>query len=854
MRSPTEARRRTCGLLWLVVAAACGGDSAEPPPPPPRIVVTPGSVEAHTSGQTFQFSARVIDSRGNAVSGATVAWTSSSDSVATVSPSGLATVVGQGRATITARVETASGSASIVADLKPGALIKVSGDGQTVPALTQAPEDPTVRVVDAAGLPLSGQLVEFEIVSRHERGSASPRSTRTNDAGEASTRWTLGLAFDDVQDMRVYTDTFYVDFRAHVTTPPLTIWSTSLQHARATVPYEEALEAVGGVPPLVWSAPSEDLPAGMVLDSAGVLMGVVDAEGSSEFDVVVRDAEGTEATRRMSLRSCPAPLSLEVGESIVLDPHRSGACPPFIPAGNPGDRYHVTLVHTVSNPDRGWAEVDLEISEPWPGTPSSTDPLRKDNSENLPAADDLFGGVPSDFGPRLHHQERARMKARILETSERLARELDPEALLPDLRRDARAQRRAATAPPPADRIFVIPTPWEGNPCQELDPVPAALVAYDDFLAIYQDAAQHAVAPVDSSSAAATLEYYAEYGAPTIEEYFGGVSDVNRDGRIVIFVTPVVPSTLWAYVWGADFWRKSECAGSNEMEVVYFGRELFGLHANQERGGLQLAPVMVHEVKHVSSLYRRSASRNWHPRWVEEGTAEIAAEVSARRAMEAVGTIGRAEVLTRSAYPPRSGEIVTPENAGVLNRLARAGVSYAGRTNSITHNPSEDQEHSYYGTSWLFHRFLADAYGGATTLSDSAFFRRLNEASTAPGIAGIEQATDQRMAALLEQYATAMTLVGTGAPQPESAFRTYDLRSAFTDFFRSTAPDWLLLPYPWAATGPEPAGFQDRTWTGRLPPAGIRFHEFESDGAGHGIEVAATVDGAGVKVIVARIR
>ena len=191
MRSPTEARRRTCGLLWLVVAAACGGDSAEPPPPP-RIVVTPGSVEAHTSGQTFQFSARVIDSRGNAVSGATVAWTSSSDSVATVSPSGLATVVGQGRATITARVETASGSASIVADLKPGALIKVSGDGQTVPALTQAPEDPTVRVVDAAGLPLSGQLVEFEIVSRHERGSASPRSTRTNDAGRSVDTVDLG--------------------------------------------------------------------------------------------------------------------------------------------------------------------------------------------------------------------------------------------------------------------------------------------------------------------------------------------------------------------------------------------------------------------------------------------------------------------------------------------------------------------------------------------------------------------------------------------------------------------------------------------------------------------------------------
>ncbi len=860
MHWPIEPRRRLAGTLSLLLVAACGGDSS-PPPPPPRIIVTPLSVEAHTSGQTFQFSARVVDDQGNPVTGATVAWSSSAEAVATVSQSGLATVAGQGRATITARVETASGTATVVADLKPAALIKVSGDNQTVPALTQAPENPTVRVTDAAGLPLSGQAVEFEVFDIDERASVSPRSTRTNDQGEASTQWTLGRTFDDAQALRVYADSFYVDFQATATTPPLTVWTTSLQRSRATVPYEAALEAVGGVSPLTWSAEPGELPAGLALDSMGVLKGAAAAEGTSEFDVAVADAAGAVATGRVSLRSCPAPISLDVGETMIVASHRPGSCPPFIPAGNPGDRYHVTIVRTVSSPNWGWAPTQLEVSEPWPGASSDA---REESARALDASaqddapQDHAPGQPGDadspgFGPGMDNQ-RARAKARILEVSERLSREFGPEALLPDLRSGRAAQLRAAAETPPPNRLLIKPTEWEGDPCNDIAPVAANLVAYDDFLAIYQDSAQQAVTPLDSTAAVATMEYYAEHGAPTIDEYFGGVSDINGDGRIVIFVTPAVPSNLWAYVWGSNFWSEERCAGSNRMEVVYFSLVPFAFWVDQEPGRYEVLSLMVHEIKHVSSLYRRSRSGNWHPRWVEEGTAEIAAEVSSRRAMDAAGGVGRGEALTRSSFPPRSGEIVTPENTGSLNRLARAGYAYAGPTNAVTHNPSDDAGH-FYGTSWLFHRFLADAYGGATTLSDSAFFRSLNEAATAPGIAGIERATGRPMSALLEEYATAMTLVGTGAPQPERAFRTYDFRSAFTDFFRPTHPDWLRRPYPWAATGAEPAGFRPRTYSGALFPSGIRFHEFESDGLGEGIEVAATVDGGGAaSVIIARIR
>lgn len=855
----TAGARRSCSgriaaLLGLLVAAACGGDSASPPPPPPRVIVTPGSVEAHTSGQTFQFSARVVGSDGNPVTGATVAWASSAEAVATVSQTGLATVVGQGRATISARVESASGSATVVADLKPAELIKVAGDRQTAPALTQLPIAPTVRVVDAAGLPLSGRLVEFELFDNHERASVSPRSARTNDAGEASTQWTLGLGPNAWQDMRVYADTFYVDFRATATAPPLTVWTTSLPRARATVPYESSLEAVGGVPPYAWSAGPGDLPAGLVLDSAGVLSGAAGAEGVAEIGVSVMDAAGTVATGQLRLRSCPAPVVLEVGEVRTFEPLAFGSCPPFIPAGTSGDRYHVAMVHTAAEPALRPARAELKVVEPWPGRSGSSEEAAPHDHASFSGA----GPGPSgdddvlEWGP--DPGKRARMKARVLDAAESLARNLAPEALLPDLAPGARAQRRAAAETPPPERRLVVPTRWEGDPCEALAPVPARLVAYDDFMAVYQDSAQRAVAPVDSAAAAAALEYYAAHGAPTIEEYFGGVSDINGDGRIVVFVTPVVPSDLWAYVWGADFWDQERCAGSNQMEVIYFSLTPFRLWADEQPGRFSLLPLVVHEVKHVSSLYRRSRTRNWHPRWVEEGTAEIAAEVSSRRAIEAAGGVRRYDVFTRSAYPPRSGSVVTPENVGSLNRLARIAFAYSEPANSVVLSPSADNGGHYYGTSWHFHRFLADAYGGAEAGADSAFFRQLNEASTSPGIAGITQATGQPAAKLLEEYATAMALAGTGAPRPERAFRTYDFRSALTDLFLPTAPDRVRRSYPWPVTGPGPAAFEDAVYSGYLYPAGIRFHEFESDGAGEGIELEATANGALVRMIVARIR
>lgn len=103
---------RTGGALAVVaLAPACGGGGTEPPPPPPPTVVqvvitSPTTAPAFGAlGRTAQFRAEPRDASGNVVPGKTPSWSSTNTAVATVSPTGLVTAVGNGTTTISASVD-----------------------------------------------------------------------------------------------------------------------------------------------------------------------------------------------------------------------------------------------------------------------------------------------------------------------------------------------------------------------------------------------------------------------------------------------------------------------------------------------------------------------------------------------------------------------------------------------------------------------------------------------------------------------------------------------------------------------------------------------------------------------------
>ncbi|MCY3706415.1 MAG: Ig-like domain-containing protein [Gammaproteobacteria bacterium] len=167
-------------ILVLALIVACGGtDEAAPtePPEPPvatTVSISPAAVDLSSLGETLQLTAAVADQNGQAMAGASVSWTTTDNSVASVSAGGLVTAVANGSATVTATSGSAAGTAAVTVaqraarvDISP-ASVEFSSLGDSV-QLTAAPfdandnavedatvtwssEDDAVATVDASGL------------------------------------------------------------------------------------------------------------------------------------------------------------------------------------------------------------------------------------------------------------------------------------------------------------------------------------------------------------------------------------------------------------------------------------------------------------------------------------------------------------------------------------------------------------------------------------------------------------------------------------------------------------------------------------------------------------------------------
>ena len=82
------------------------------------VVVTPGNATLVSLGEIVQLTASARDASGNAISGKTFTWSSSDQTIATVSPTGLVTAIANGVATITATTDNVSGTADLTITLE----------------------------------------------------------------------------------------------------------------------------------------------------------------------------------------------------------------------------------------------------------------------------------------------------------------------------------------------------------------------------------------------------------------------------------------------------------------------------------------------------------------------------------------------------------------------------------------------------------------------------------------------------------------------------------------------------------------------------------------------------------------
>lgn len=101
MQQSGRAGFRTFAVLTALIAflsASCGGDGGSGPVAVASVVITsPTAATAfQTFGRTRQFTAQALDANNTPIGGATITWTSSNTDAATISATGLLTVVGNG--------------------------------------------------------------------------------------------------------------------------------------------------------------------------------------------------------------------------------------------------------------------------------------------------------------------------------------------------------------------------------------------------------------------------------------------------------------------------------------------------------------------------------------------------------------------------------------------------------------------------------------------------------------------------------------------------------------------------------------------------------------------------------------
>jgi len=587
------------------------------------------------------------------------------------------------------------------------------------------------------------------------------------------------------------------------------------------------------------------------ISSGGLATGV--AAGTAAITATAGGKAGSAVvTVEAQTQGCASPetVSLSAGGSASYD---ASTCL-LLPSGSSGDRYRLavyrpTAVENASDVSTASLQVTcigVSLSPPAPA------PARV--SVRRPAISGLSVTALERSMRIAAATERAHVAMRRQEVQ--LVADLGADALLRS--RWAGPLRSIQRAASPA-KMQIDPRTPSTCSAGTAETVTAVLIDENSDMAIYQDSVQNAATPVTAAQASRMLSYYAAYAKQMIIDYFGTPSDLDGNDKLVTFVTPTISGDIAAQVWSGDFFPQSECSPSNEMEVIYFNNDLIQA-MDEDSPSFQALETLAHEAKHVVSLYHRiqatdrMGSSQYHPSWIEEGTAEIAGGMSSRIAWAATGGPAVGAVVTRDNFVATG---ITPENYGILLRMARTIWYLSSQPNSMVVKPTgADEGHSVYGSSWNFHRWLGDGYGNAATpMADATLFKQQNDSLTPGGAAGLTAVTQKTYEQLLEEYFIAVMLHGTGAPQPTRAITTYDFITA-TDVL-VTQPNGS---YPWPVTERNtqtgvttPASFNSATYSGPIGNSGVRIHDFLSNGSGTGAQIEVSVIPP-AKIVVVRIR
>ena len=640
-----------------------------------------------------------------------------------------------------------------------------------------------------------------------------------------------------------------------------------------TVQFEaEALDANGAlVPDIPFTWRSSDTGVATIDDNG---LATATALGTTAITASVGSAEPGSQVLDVDASQCLERID------VVLDPgqhqaYGGGTCL-FLPTGLAGDRYRVAIVRPTliedpaDVPDVRLAINPILTAEQMAGL--APVPLPDAVPAYSPSASFVDIGSRID-GTRFAADQRIQEHTRRFHAQLR-QREMDLRLrttdVLPSLATVGAADAPGLVDPPAQRDLFLV---LECDP--SATPSAVTLVNFNDDLAIYQDSDEHDSSPLSQSATDLMLDYFSEHVRDLMEVYWGETPDIDGNERVIITTTDALPDSAAAAVFSGDFRSTAQCASSNEGEIMYFSSEIIENMDDADPSYLALS-VMAHEMKHVTSLYHATARGTFHSLWIEEGTAEVSQAMSSRVAWASVGGPPVGSVIDGNDiidWNNQNGEI-GPEAWGVVAQLADVIVHLWTQPNSLITNPEGAHEfHSFYAGGWHWHRFIGDAFGGASTpFADGPLFVEMTDSLTPAGPTALVQATGRTFNQLFEDMIVAMSFHAVG-PEPPLGFTTWDLTTA-TAIFQN--PPEVAPPhrYPWPVTA-SVAGNPARSYAAGvyscplrivggeyqapesgarcgMGPSGYRFHEFVSDGTGAGAQVQVFGAASG-QIIVTRL-
>jgi hypothetical protein len=287
---------------------------------------------------------------------------------------------------------------------------------------------------------------------------------------------------------------------------------------------------------------------------------------------------------------------------------------------------------------------------------------------------------------------------------------------------------------------------------------------------------------------------YAAFGAafdtlidPLDRQAFGDVSDIDHNGRVVIFFTKTVndltPATSASYIGGffdaRDLFPVTStpdldgCAGSNVGEMFYV------MVPDPSRGGAfskanvanEVYGTLAHEYQHLINASRRmyvnTAATDFEDTWLDEGLAHEAEELLFYRVS---GLAPRQDLdvaaIRRSAAIISAFNNYQSENFGRYEEFLRSPSQYSAY--------ADNDSLATRGASWSFLRYAADHRGAS---DGDVWYQLVNSSNT--GLANLQGVFGADVVTELRNWGTSVLTDDLGGVDPTYQQPSWNFRSMY---------------------------------------------------------------------------